>query len=63
MNDLANVSAQAGCTPFASFAADARPASDPLRQALRAAFRRDETEAVQWLLSEVGSSDAERTHR
>ena len=60
MNDLANVSAQAGCTPFASFAAEARPASDPLRQALRAAFRRDETEAVHWLLSEVGSSDAER---
>ncbi|MDB5757594.1 MAG: putA, partial [Burkholderia sp.] len=60
MNDLAAMAAPAADGPFAGLAADAHPAPDRLRQALRTAHRRDEAEAVAWLLSQVRGDDAER---
>ena len=60
MNDLAAMTAPAGGAVFASLGADAIADHDPLRQALRAAHRRDEAAAAAWLLSEVRGDDTER---
>ncbi len=46
--------------PFAAFHADIMHAPAPLRAAITAAYRRDEREAVQWLLSQVASNAAAR---
>jgi RHH-type proline utilization regulon transcriptional repressor/proline dehydrogenase/delta 1-pyrroline-5-carboxylate dehydrogenase len=59
MNDLASIAAPAAGA-FAGLGAGADPAPGPRRQALRAAFRRDEAEAVAWLLAEAGGDGAER---
>jgi RHH-type proline utilization regulon transcriptional repressor/proline dehydrogenase/delta 1-pyrroline-5-carboxylate dehydrogenase len=40
-------------SPFAAFHADIEHAPTPLRAAITAAYRRDEGEAVQWLLAQV----------
>ena len=40
-------------TPFASFQAELIPHSSPLRLAITQVYRRDEGEAVQWLLSQI----------
>ena len=69
MNDLAAVLAPRPDAPFASLDADIADSAhspgkhaprDRLRQALRAAFRRDEATAVAWLLAEVRGDEAER---
>jgi RHH-type proline utilization regulon transcriptional repressor/proline dehydrogenase/delta 1-pyrroline-5-carboxylate dehydrogenase len=38
--------------PFDAFQAEIKPGQSPLRAAITAAYRRDETEAVQWLLAQ-----------
>jgi len=38
--------------PFDAFQAEIKPEQSPLRSAITAAYRRDETEAVQWLLAQ-----------
>jgi RHH-type proline utilization regulon transcriptional repressor/proline dehydrogenase/delta 1-pyrroline-5-carboxylate dehydrogenase len=63
MNDLAAIPAPAAAAAFASLGTATPAPPDPFRQALRAAFRRDEAAAVVWLLAEVAEvavSDAER---
>jgi RHH-type proline utilization regulon transcriptional repressor/proline dehydrogenase/delta 1-pyrroline-5-carboxylate dehydrogenase len=60
MNDLAATTAPVALDAFARLGAGADAGHDPLRQALRDAFRRDEAAAVAWLLSEVRGDDAER---
>ncbi|MFL9924849.1 trifunctional transcriptional regulator/proline dehydrogenase/L-glutamate gamma-semialdehyde dehydrogenase [Herbaspirillum lusitanum] len=42
--------------PFSAFHTEVMHAQTPLRQAITEVYRRDEREAVQWLLSQVGSS-------
>ncbi|MBV8636319.1 MAG: trifunctional transcriptional regulator/proline dehydrogenase/L-glutamate gamma-semialdehyde dehydrogenase, partial [Burkholderiaceae bacterium] len=39
---------------FAALAAEVQPPSTPLRDAVTAAYRRDEREAVHWLLAQLG---------
>ncbi|MGN6703522.1 MAG: hypothetical protein ACTHKB_11240, partial [Burkholderiaceae bacterium] len=39
--------------PFAAFLDEVAPPHEPLREAIAAATRRDEREAVQWLLAQV----------
>ncbi|MET0962397.1 MAG: trifunctional transcriptional regulator/proline dehydrogenase/L-glutamate gamma-semialdehyde dehydrogenase, partial [Noviherbaspirillum sp.] len=61
MNETAAIAAAAiGDASFSALAAASGPAPDNARRALRAAFRRDEREAVNWLLSEVRSDAPER---
>ncbi|EJN07471.1 trifunctional transcriptional regulator/proline dehydrogenase/L-glutamate gamma-semialdehyde dehydrogenase [Herbaspirillum sp. YR522] len=45
----------ASLLPFGAFHAEMQPTPDALRAAVTAAYRRDETEAVQWLLGQVGT--------
>ena len=45
--------ASASSLPFGTFQAELLPAPSPLRAAITAAYRRDEREAVQWLLQQV----------
>ena len=45
--------ASASSLPFGIFQAELLPAPSPLRAAITAAYRRDECEAVQWLLQQV----------
>ncbi|HJV74188.1 MAG TPA: trifunctional transcriptional regulator/proline dehydrogenase/L-glutamate gamma-semialdehyde dehydrogenase, partial [Noviherbaspirillum sp.] len=45
--------------PFAALHADIEHAPSPLRAAITAAYRRDEREAVQWLLEQIKPSAAE----
>src|SRR5579871_238131 len=40
--------------PFAALAAEVLPTTTPLRDAVTAAYRRDEREAVHWLLAQLG---------
>jgi RHH-type proline utilization regulon transcriptional repressor/proline dehydrogenase/delta 1-pyrroline-5-carboxylate dehydrogenase len=44
--------------PFTAFRAALAPQATPLRAAITAAWRRDEREAVQWLLSQAPAGDA-----
>ncbi len=46
--------------PFAALHADIEHAPTPLRAAITAAYRRDEREAVQWLLAQVQMKPAEK---
>ena len=51
------IRATAPATPlqaFAAFSAEMLPPSTPLRDAITAAYRRDEREAVHWLLAQLG---------
>ncbi|OWY26674.1 trifunctional transcriptional regulator/proline dehydrogenase/L-glutamate gamma-semialdehyde dehydrogenase [Herbaspirillum robiniae] len=52
------VSAASSGLPFGAFHAEVMHAPDPLRAAITAAYRRDEPEAVQWLLGQVKSEAA-----
>ena len=45
-------------TPFSAFHADIEHAPTPLRAAITAVYRRDECEAVQWLLTQVTLNSA-----
>ncbi|MFC5477502.1 trifunctional transcriptional regulator/proline dehydrogenase/L-glutamate gamma-semialdehyde dehydrogenase [Massilia suwonensis] len=45
--------------PFDAFQAEIKPEQTPLRSAITAAYRRDETEAVQWLLAQGARPSAE----
>jgi len=45
--------------PFDAFQAEIKPDQTPLRAAITAAYRRDETEAVQWLLEQGARPSAE----
>jgi RHH-type proline utilization regulon transcriptional repressor/proline dehydrogenase/delta 1-pyrroline-5-carboxylate dehydrogenase len=45
--------------PFDAFQAEIKPDQSPLRAAITAAYRRDETEAVQWLLAQGARPSAE----
>ena len=60
MDDLASITTTPAGAAFTSFDANANASHDPLRLALRAACRCDETRAVAWLLSEVRSDAGER---
>jgi RHH-type proline utilization regulon transcriptional repressor/proline dehydrogenase/delta 1-pyrroline-5-carboxylate dehydrogenase len=60
MDHPAAIAAPAAGAVFGSLGQEAHPAPGPRRQAMRAAFRRDEADAVAWLLSEVRGSDGER---
>ena len=51
--DPANPS-QAFAAAFVAFAAEILPPASPLRDAITAAYRRDEREAVHWLLAQLG---------
>jgi RHH-type proline utilization regulon transcriptional repressor/proline dehydrogenase/delta 1-pyrroline-5-carboxylate dehydrogenase len=45
--------------PFDAFQAEIKPDQSPLRAAITAAYRRDETQAVQWLLAQGARPSAE----
>jgi RHH-type proline utilization regulon transcriptional repressor/proline dehydrogenase/delta 1-pyrroline-5-carboxylate dehydrogenase len=45
--------------PFDAFQAEIKPDQTPLRAAITAAYRRDETEAVQWLLAQGARPSAD----
>jgi RHH-type proline utilization regulon transcriptional repressor/proline dehydrogenase/delta 1-pyrroline-5-carboxylate dehydrogenase len=45
--------------PFDAFQAEIKPDQTPLRAAITAAYRRDETEAVQWLLAQGACPSAD----
>ena len=45
--------------PFDAFQSEIKPAQSPLRSAITAAYRRDEVEAVQWLLAQGARPSAD----
>ncbi|MGV7210993.1 trifunctional transcriptional regulator/proline dehydrogenase/L-glutamate gamma-semialdehyde dehydrogenase [Oxalobacteraceae bacterium A2-2] len=49
----------AAFSPFATLQAEILPDPTPLRAAVTAAYRRDEVDAVQWLLAQIGNTAAE----
>uniref|UniRef100_UPI0031E25D98 bifunctional proline dehydrogenase/L-glutamate gamma-semialdehyde dehydrogenase PutA n=1 Tax=Herbaspirillum sp. TaxID=1890675 RepID=UPI0031E25D98 len=56
----AEAPASSSSLPFSAFHAEVQHAPGALRAAITAAYRRDEPEAVQWLLDQVGSQPAWR---